>query len=81
MGLLYFDAKFLIVCDLPVPESPESIQTTCLTATPSCSNLFIALIAIFLIPLFIDFKKGLKEAPTIFDSKKEGGKKRSKHLY
>ena len=43
--------------------------------------LFIAIIAIFLIPLFIDFKKGLKEAPTIFDSKKEGGKKRSKHLY
>ena len=44
--------------------------------------ILMILIAIFLIPLFIDFKKGLKEAPTIFDSKKGGrGKKRSKHLY
>ena len=42
--------------------------------------LFIAIIAIFLIPLFIELIKAFN--PTFFTSSgKTGGKKRSKHLY
>lgn len=46
--------------------------------------LLLAIIAIFLIPLFIDFKKELNKMAASLSKKTPeaiGGKKRSKHLY
>jgi hypothetical protein len=43
--------------------------------------LFIGLIAIFLIPLFIDLKKEINNMADFLARKKLGGKKRRKHLH